>query len=745
MAAGGAGMAEASTIAKEGGATGSGREHLASLSAGVIVGFTQVILGISLGSLIFSGPLAAELPRGVAIGLVTAGIISLITAWFSSSRGAIGCVQDSPTVLLAVAAASLAGTVSTGSELVATVVALIFVTTLLTSVFLVLLGTFDLGRMVRFIPYPVIGGFLAGTGWLLAHGALGVMLGESPTLATLPDLFTSEQLTRWIPGVSFGVVLFVGVRRIRHFLALPGLLLAGLVVFFVLLVISGTSLDEATQRGLTLGDMGSTTAWHPLPVADLAQADWPAIMGQAGSIGTIVVLVAVSLLLNVSGMELAFREDVDLNRELRVSGYGNMLSGLAGGMIGYHALSLTMLRHRTGAQGRAAGIVAGVICLIFLIAGAAVLAHTPRPLLAGLLLFLGLDFLYEWVVQGRRKLGRVDYVVVLLILGFIAVYGFLVGVSVGLVLMVALFVINYSRTNIFQHTLSGAEVASHVSRNAYHRRALTKLGRHVYVLQLHGFIFFGTANAVLEQVRERLKDAEKKPLQFLVLDFRRVTGLDSSAAFSLTKVKYLAEAHNFTLVLTHLAESTREELARNGLTADEHLHVFPDLDHGLEWCEDQLLERDQITKLHIPTTLQLQLADNGFATEDTERLKTYLERIRLAPGDYLIRQGEDFTDLFFIEIGQVSIYLELDEGKRVRLQTLGMGTIVGELGFFLSVPRSASVIADLHTVAHRLTLRAMEQMKVENPDLVIAFNEMMLRMVSERLVTTDKKLAALNR
>jgi SulP family sulfate permease len=339
----------------------------------------------------------------------------------------------------------------------------------------------------------------------------------------------------------------------------------------------------------------------------------------------------------------------------------------------------------------------------------------------------------------------VDYGVVLLMLFIIALTNFLVGVSVGLILTIIIFVVNYSRTNIFHHTLSGAEVSSNVERNAYQRRALGALGKQIYVLELQGFIFFGTANSILEHVRARLHDPDEEVLLYLILDFRRVTGLDSSAVFSLTRVKDLADTHGFTLVFTHLSAGSRAELEHSGLAINERILFFDDLDHGLEWCEEQLLGTTMATLKLIPFILEAQLDALGFDTADGTKLKTYLEKIQLKPGEYLIHQGEPFSDLYFIEFGQVSIYLELENGQRMRVHTPGAGTIVGELGFYLDVPRSASVIADFNTVAYRLTRRGMDEMKSKDPELAIAFDEMMLRVVAERLVTTNRTLAALNR
>jgi sulfate permease, SulP family len=718
---------------------------LANLVAALVIGFLDVVVGVSLASLIFTGALERYLARGIAIALVTSAIHMLFTAIFGTFDGAISTVQDNPAVLLAVAASSVVVLVGTGPQLVPTVITVIVVSTLLTGLFLALLGYFKLGALVRYIPYPVIGGFLAGSGWLLAQGSIGAMADFPLTLATIPDLLKSSQIILWLPGVVFGLVLYWGVRRIKHYLALPGLIAGALVVFFAGLLVSGTSIEQAIGEGLLLGGTNAQATWQPLPIGTLAQADWGAVLANVGNVGLILVLSAVTLLLNISALELALGEDVDLNRELQLAGYANLLSALGGGAVGYSALSLTMLGRRMGARGRLTGILSGMICLGVVLAGTSVLAYIPKALLGGLLLFLGLDFLDGWVIKGFRKFGRLDYAVVLVILLIIATSGFLVGVGVGLVLMVILFVVNYSRINIFHHIISGAEVASRVERNAHYRHALLELRKHIYVLELQGFIFFGTANVVLEQIRSRLKSADEKPLLFLIVDLRRVTGFDSSAALSFAKVKYLAAQHNFTVILTNLTPNARQELERNGVSVDESMKVYPDMDYAVEWCEEELLLMNQVTKQHVSVTLQSQLRDSGFAKDYTMRLKDYLEKTQFAEGDYLTRKGEHASDLYFIEVGQVSVYLEMENNKRARIRSLSMGTVVGELSFYLNEQRSASVIADMVTIAYRLTREAVQEMKSKDPELAFAFDELMLRVVSERLVATNRELEALNR
>jgi SulP family sulfate permease len=720
---------------------------LPSLTAGVLMGLAEAAFAISLVSLIFTGELAPYLPQGIGIALASAVVLLITTALVSAVPGVMSSVQDSPAVLMAVIAGALAGTlVRAGVEdVLPTVLVALALSTLLTGMFLLLLGFFNLGGLVRYVPYPVVGGFLAGTGWLLAQGSFGTMADYPLTLATIPDLLRPDQLVLWVPGIVCALVLFVGVRSIKHFLAMPGLLLAAVLVFYLGLLVTGTSFARAADLGLLLGKVGAAT-WQPFNPALLLAADWNALLSQSGNVAILLALTLVSVMLNVSSLELAINHDVDVDRELRSAGFANVVSGLLGGMAGYHWLSLTTLSYRIGARGRLAGIVAGLLAAVILFIGGSLLSFIPRPLLGGLLLFLGLDFLIDWVVGGWSRFSRAEYGVVLLILVVIMVTNFLIGVGVGLVAMVILFAVNYSQISVVHHSLAGAETRSNVERSANYRRALVEYGEQTYVLELQGFIFFGTSNALLEQIRARVNDPGRAPVRFVILDFRRVTGLDSSAALSFSKGRQLAKARGIMLVLTDTSEATLNRLELGSLSEDdEDVKIFPDLDRGLEWCEDQILDIEGVTRRHVPTTLRAQLAESGFETADTKRLMDHLEQVKVKEGEYLIRQGDEPDDLYFIELGRVSIYLELGDDRRVRLRTLGMGTAVGELGLYLDERRSASVIADMPSIAYRLTRQALDEMRQKDPELAAAFHELIIRLVSERLAAANRSIEALHR
>ena len=180
-----------------------------NITAGLVTGFFAVIMAISLASLIFSGPLESLLPRGIALALITTIIHMLMNTTLGSFDGVVSIMQDNPAVLVAISAGALAA-MGLADATAPTIFAFILLSALLTGVFLMLLGRFKLGGLVRYIPYPVVGGFLAGSGWLLVQGGVRTMSDYNLIPANLPVMFTPDQLLKWLPGVVFAVVLFGG-------------------------------------------------------------------------------------------------------------------------------------------------------------------------------------------------------------------------------------------------------------------------------------------------------------------------------------------------------------------------------------------------------------------------------------------------------------------------------------------------------------------------------------------------------
>jgi len=726
---------------------GIGRSALIpTLTFGLVLGALQVAFALSFAALVFGGSLSAHVGSGAGLALVSATVILFVVALGSSLSGSVASVQDSTAAVLALMAAQIAaGVPAAGDGAFLTVVAAIATTTVATGVFLLALGLLGLGNLVRFVPYPVVGGFLAGTGWLLAKGGVGVLTGVSISLSTFTDIFASEALARCLAGLGFAVAVVILARRLTHFLVVPGAIVAAVACFYLILAVTGTSVSEAEAGGWLLGPFPDTALWEPWTIEAVGEADWSAVFSQLPNTATVLLVAVVALLLNTSGIELAVNRDLDLNRELRAAGVANVFAGAGGGMVGFQALSLTTLAYRSGAR-RLVGVLAALACAIAVLGGS-FLALFPRVVVGGLLLFLGLSFLLEWVYDAWFRLPRADYLVVLLIVVVIAAFGFLPGVGVGLAVALILFVVDYSRTDVVKHTLSGGSYRSRVERDTQQLDVLRARGDEVSILELQGFLFFGTANSLLEKVRKRAFDASLPPLSFLVLDFRRVSGLDSSAVIAFVKAYRLAEAQGFTLAMAQLSGRVRAQLERGGFSPQTmpDLQVFPDLDHAVEWCEERLIEREAAEARREGRErepLAALLGDELGLAIDDDRLRRYLEPLEIPAGHELILQGEPSTDVYLLESGRLTAVLARADGERIRIRTMAPGTVVGEVTMYLRTVRGATVVSEEASRVYRLSERALAEMERDDPHLAHELHRAFARLLARRLTDSLRAMEA---
>lgn len=720
---------------------------LPALAAGLVTGIIVVILNVAFAALIFSGEMSPYLDRGLGITLTSAVVLGLIVGVASSLPTVIAIPQDTIAVILAVMVTAIATTLDEGGreeQVYPTVVAAIVVTSLLVGLFFVALGRFRLGRLIRFVPYPVIGGFLAGTGWLLIKGALQVMLDVHFKFGLIPKLGAPDLLVRWLPGALLGVALVLLARRSQRYFLAPAVLLIAIPAFYLILPLLGMTVEDVAARGWLLGPFPGGVPWPPMQPDAFVLVDWSVVAQQIGNTLVIMVLAAIGLLLNSTELELATRTDVDLDRELRITGVSTMVTGVLGGMPGYTEGGLSLIAPRMGSRSRLVPVVSALLAALIIATEITLLGYVPRLVLGGLLVFLGLNLLLEWVVEAWRELPRIDWVLILLILGVIVLVGPLQGVAVGLVVAAILFVVSYSRVNVVKHGLSGVTYQSNVDRPLEHERLLRANGDRIYILKLQGFLFFGTANGLLRDIRERLDDPKHIPPQYVVLDFQLVTGVDSSAVLSFTRLRQITSARGIILVFTGLAPAVRDQLESGGYPLDEGIdqRVFSTLDYGVEWAENQILSAEHPAPDQTPPLAQ-QLAPLLPASQPAARLMAYMQRMDVEPGQHLIRQGDRSDEMYLVESGEVTVLLEHAGGDPIRLRTMGAGTMVGELGFFLDTPRTASVVVEKSGAVYRLTNAALETMSERDPDLAAAFNKLVATLLADRVVNANRTIEAL--
>jgi SulP family sulfate permease len=453
-----------------------------------------------------------------------------------------------------------------------------------------------------------------------------------------------------------------------------------------------------------------------------------------------------AVLLNATGMELATKTDIDFDRELKSAGIANLVSGLGGGMVCFQAISLSVLARKLGAS-RLAGIVVAVLCGIALYYGPSFLPFIPKFVLGGVLIYLGASLLVEWLIDARHTLSTMDHLLVVLILTVIATVGFLEGIALGMALAIFLFAFNLSRTSIVKQALSGADQRSSVQRSGRDTRIIDRLGDRIWILELQGYMFFGTANSLLEHARQHLTDQGPRPAKFIVLDFRQLIGIDSSAAFSLRRLEQVADSKGATLIFSHLSRSLSSQLISNGVAAgsDHRFMTFHDLDHALEWCEDQLLGTQEAGRHSKDRPLEDHLKRLLPPTIAVTDLLGYMEKKDFAAGQILVREGDAAEKLYFLQSGRVSVRLKTGDRRTIRLRTMNAGSTVGEIGLYLDRLRSATVVAENPTTVYQLSKDDLIAMEDRHPEVASAFHKLMVVTEAERLVSLNRLLVALRR
>ena len=714
-----------------------------SIIAGVIGGIIKIVAAMAFSALIFTGTLAAYLPQGIGIVLFGFLLFAVISTFTSSYPVNINTPQDIPIAIIALIATTVMAT--NGKDWDAeTTFQFIFVTIALTSIlvgiFFFILGTLKLGKLVRFIPYPVVGGFLAGTGWLIVKFAFIMTAGMGLSLDNVVSLFDQATLHKWFPGLIFGLIMLISSRYTKHYLLIPALIAIGITSFYAIMFFYGFSYTDLESNGYLLGPFPEGGLFQGLPLKYLSDFKWSIFLEQLPAIGTMMILNAISVLFNYSGLEIIIKKDLDLDQELKTTGIGNIIAGLGGAPPGHLSLGGTLLSISIGSKSKLTNIVIALLCAITLFFGSEVLSFFPRIILGGLLFNLGLSFLVDWLYSTWSRVPKTDYTIILLIFLVIGTVGFLEGVITGLLMSVVLFVVSYSKVEIIKHELTGKTFHSNVERSESLKNIIDDSGDQTLILPLQGFIFFGSANRLLERIKLHLQSQNEKNLKYLVFDFKQVTGVDSSTINSFNKLRILAELDNFQVLFCNLTPEIISQFEAEGLFTDsmDLFLKFDDLDHGMEWCEEQIISETTIGSNKQKEEIdEIKLFEEKFAD-----LLIYFESKDINQNITFIEQGDDPEGLYFIKSGRVTVELRSSNNK-IRLKSMGTGTVVGEVSLYLKTQATASVISNTACKTYFLSHENFEKLNKETPERAAELHTYIVKLLSDRLAKSNATIQAL--
>lgn len=692
-----------------------------ALSCGMITGVQLLVFSISMAAATFSGPLAPFLSLGIGLVLFGYCAISTIVALGSGFRGAVAGAPLPSVMMMLVITTSVD---LEGMALYATSVAAALIGTAAAGLCFLVIGRFSLAGFLRFIPYPVAGGFIAGTGGLACLVALRLMGITFEHGAAIPELDPDVVANLGI-GMAYGLGLFVALKFWKSFLIFPASFLGAAAAFHLALGAFGMPGDEARAAGLLFSGSPGGQMWPPIGPSDLAYIDWSEVAGQVPNLLILFTVTLLCVVMNLGGTEVAANVDLDWNREFRVTGWANMATGVGGAPPGCLIAGPSIRNVLFGATTRLTGLFTALALGAALLVGDALLAFFPVPLIGGVLLFLGLRMMDDWLVAARRRLAWTDSLIILVMFGTIVGFGFLEGVGIGMLITSAIFVISLSRMDLVGSRFTMRERQSRKTRAVPERAILLAEGERVQAYRLRGYLFFGSAYRLTDRLKQSL-GADPAPA-CIVLDFESVSGFDFSAVNALVRFIRAADAEGVAVVLAGASERLVRTLdselpapVRAGVVSER------DEDHALERCEEIVIAKWRSaleSEERLRHTLLERVVDDFARHLErqarfealVDHLGEWLEPREHAAGETIVAAGQPRDGLQLLCEGRAS---QFDSSGARRFQ-LSPGDVIEPRGAF---DTSAAVNATIAVERCRtlvLAPRARERLERADPQRML--------------------------
>lgn len=493
-------------------------------------------------------------------GLYAAAAGALIYALFCTSRQ----ISTGPSSSLAAVAGGAVLAAGLGGAQAAELVAAI---TLVSGALFLALALLKMGRIAQFLSKAVVTGFLAGA-------AVDVVIGELPKVTGTPGKGDNawQELSSWLGALDsiHWATLAVGVIALGVIFGLRAL--APKVPGALVLVVGGllaSYLFDLGEHGVELvGDVPRGLPTPALPGADVFQHHFATILTAAGAL----LLIGFS---QTAGDARAFatthRYRIDVNQESVAQGMANAAAGAFQGMPVSTSLSASSLNESAGARTPLASLVTGGLVLLTLVALAPLFSKLPKPVLAALIIdavVMGMIDIPE--LRRLHRVKRFDFWVAMLAFAGVLSAGVLAGVVIGVALSICWLIYVATAPAL---PLLGRQPGTQAFREAAENPG-DETFPGVVALRVDGGLFFATADALHERLRELVLDAKPAP-RAVVLDLEGVGFVDSQGASKLTELADLAVSHAIDLRLARVKTPVLGVLRAEGLIARlgaDHVH-----------------------------------------------------------------------------------------------------------------------------------------------------------------------------
>lgn len=704
---------------------------------------------VAFGVTVYSAISPQYAAFGALAGILGATALGLIAPTFGGTDRLISAPCAPAAAVLSAFAIQL---VSQGVQPLP-IVLMMTVLGILTGLIQILIGFLGIGRLIRYIPYPVVSGYLSGVGLIIIGSQMPKFAG-APAGINWMDVLITPHHWDWRGLFIGGTTVFSMLLAPKFTKVVPGTIIGILAGILTYAGIASTdsSMRQLDGNLLVVGPLGATGGgyvdiitdrWYQIGELKLSQ-----VAGLVGSALTLAALLSIDTLKTCVVLDQMTRTRHDPNRELAAQGFANVVSSTIGGLPGAGTMGASLVNLSSGAKTRISGIVAGGLTLVAALLLGAYVAWIPVPALSGVLIVVGLRMIDTDPLRFLESRSTVlDFSVVLVVIGVALFVNLIAASAVGVILSVILFLREQVGGNVVRRKSFVGQRSSTWYRPEAETLLLEQRGDTAVIFELQGSLFFGTTHQFFLTLEPDLATTD-----YLVLDLQRVQSVDVTAAHMLKLVRNALSERGVPLLLSNVRESLpngrnlREFLELAGLVSDGTTVIYmPTLEAAIEWVEDRLLGDVGKTDLELPP---LELHEIGLfkgSKPDTlNDLKACMQSRSYKAGETIFSRGDPGTDLYLIRSGEVRIMGCVGGNSRLcHIATFGRGEFFGGLTFLDGRPRGNDAIASKDSELYLVTLEKFNLLAEEHKRIAFVLVSQLARTLAIRLRHTDNELTLL--
>jgi len=715
---------------------------------GIAAMLVAIPSSIAYGVVIFTAASPALVGAGAFAGILGAGALGIVAPLVSRNRGFI----TAPCAPAAAVMSGLAAQLALLPAVASRVIPLLALTALIAAILQVVYGAIRAGKLIKFIPYQVVNGYLSGVAVIIAVAQIPKLLGV-PGGTHLRAAVTSPYLWN-APGVIVGIITIATMAiapRITK--VVPGAIIgltSGIAGYFLMALLR-PELLIVQNNPLIVGPIHTGGSFIGLVSArmwSLFGLTWSDLNLVAGPALTLSALLSIDTLKTGVVLDALTRTRHDSNRELIGQGVANAVSFVAGGIPGAGTMGPTLVNVTSGGRTLWSGVLEGAFVVVSFLILRSAIAWIPIAALSGILLVIAwrmFDFhMFRLLILPSTRL---DFFVIASVVVVAETIGLIQASAVGIGLAILLFIRNQTRGSVILRKAGLREVHSKRRRNPEERKILDDHGGEGLFVQLKDDLFFGTTDQLFTELDRDL--AERR---FILFDFRRVQSMDYTAANLFRQMQQRLRDRGGQLLFSGMPSSlsSRQDIQHymrqlGLIDTEDGGRVFDIRDSALEWMEQKILTSngwvagESAPPLELDAIVLLRQLD----PQAVLTLRQSMQEISLQPGSKVFSAGGTGDEVFFVRRGRIHILLPLEGGKRHHLATIGRGDFFGEMAFLDQGMRSADAEAASESDLFVLSRRSFDALAAANPQLALCVFEQLSLAIAQRLRATDAELRAL--